>query len=595
MPQLPLPLTFPEIAHEQPLLPVRMVNEFVYCPRLAYLEWVQGEWRASVDTVEGTHAHRRVDQPQGELPNLSPTSSSNAGQSVDAGAETAISSTPPASEGSDSPATLHARSVELSSAALGIIAKLDLVEAVGDVATPIDYKKGRRKFASAELMAPERVQLGAQALLLREKGFTVPRGIIFYVQSKERFHVEINDELVNETLLAIEGLRAMATGGKIPPPLENSPKCMRCSLQHICMPQEVNLLSKGLEPMRPLGIGEDEALPLIVQASYAYVRKVGDELQIDIDQKPGQRARMGEISQVVLMGNVTISTPALHELMERSIPVTWTTQGGWFYGHTVGHGHRNVELRTAQYLASFDQRHCLQIARGLVVAKIANARTFMRRNYKGDEQAAQQIADLLKRDQENAKLADSIESLLGFEGSAASRYFGEFRELLRPPGDGVTDEFEFSHRTRRPPTDPVNALLSFAYSMLMRTVAMSLSAVGFDPFRGFYHQPRYGRMALALDVMEPFRPILADSVVIQAINTGEVRGTDFERAGNACALRESGRKRFMAAFERRLSTEIVHPLFGYKLSYRRLIELQCRLLGRHLLGEIPDYPNFTVR
>ena len=124
---------------------------------------------------------------------------------------------------------------------------------------------------------------------------------------------------------------------------------------------------------------------------------------------------------------------------------------------------------------------------------------------------------------------------------------------------------------------------------------MTLAAVGFDPFRGLYHQPRYGRPALALDVMEPFRPLVADSVVIQAINNGEVRTTDFKTAAGSVNLTADGRRRFIAAYERRLGHEIVHPLFGYRVSYRRLMEMQARLLGRFLLGELPEYPNFITR
>lgn len=185
------------------------------------------------------------------------------------------------------------------------------------------------------------------------------------------------------------------------------------------------------------------------------------------------------------------------------------------------------------------------------------------------------------------------------EGSAAARYFGSFGRLLRPAAkDGLPDAppgFDFTTRNRRPPTDPVNALLSFAYSLLARAWTTTLSAVGFDPYRGFYHQPRYGRPALALDMMEPFRPLIADSCVIQAINNGEVKTTDFIRASGSVALTADGRKRFIATFDRRLSHEITHPLFGYRISYRRLLEVQARLLARFLLGEIPDYPNFTTR
>jgi CRISPR-associated endonuclease Cas1 len=156
-------------------------------------------------------------------------------------------------------------------------------------------------------------------------------------------------------------------------------------------------------------------------------------------------------------------------------------------------------------------------------------------------------------------------------------------------------KFDFTTRNRRPPTDPVNALLSYAYTLLVRSWTVALTAVGFDAYRGFYHQPRYGRPALALDMMEPFRPLIADSSVLQAINNGEVRPSDFIGAAGSVALTDDGRKRFIGAFERRLSHEITHPLFGYKLSYRRLLELQARLLSRHLLGELAEFPNFTTR
>lgn len=179
--------------------------------------------------------------------------------------------------------------------------------------------------------------------------------------------------------------------------------------------------------------------------------------------------------------------------------------------------------------------------------------------------------------------------------NAGCWYFGSLNRLIRPPERPGEFSFDFTQRNRRPPTDAVNALLSFAYTLLVRNWTVALSAVGFDPYQGFYHQPRYGRPALALDLMEPFRPLIADSCVIQAINNGEVRPTDFLSAAGSVALTQDGRKRFIAAFERRLSHEVTHPLFGYRISYRRLLELQARLLARHLLGELADYPNFKTR
>ena len=164
-----------------------------------------------------------------------------------------------------------------------------------------------------------------------------------------------------------------------------------------------------------------------------------------------------------------------------------------------------------------------------------------------------------------------------------------------PAGATPLPAFRFDRRNRRPPTDPVNALLSFAYSMLTRTFTVTLSAIGFDVYRGFYHRPRYGRPALALDLMEPFRPIVADSTVLQAINNGEVKPDDFLHGGAGTALKSGGRKRFIAAFERRLAQETTHPIFGYRLTMRRLIEVQGRLFGRYLMGEIKEYPHYLPR
>ncbi|MFT3792762.1 MAG: CRISPR-associated endonuclease Cas1 [Rudaea sp.] len=225
-----------------------------------------------------------------------------------------------------------------------------------------------------------------------------------------------------------------------------------------------------------------------------------------------------------------------------------------------------------------------------------SADTQLRRNWKSDDKPERALADL-KRIQKQSESAENLEMLLGIEGNAAAIYFAHFRGLLKSISaeDEPLLSFDFAQRNRRPPTDPVNAMLSFGYTLLTRTFSVTLQAVGFDPFRGFYHQPRYGRPALALDLMEPFRPLLADSTVIQVINNGEIHPSDFVSVAGSVNMAPDGRKRFIAAFERRLGQEIAHPLFGYRVSYRRLLELQARLLGRFLLGELDDYPNFTTR
>jgi len=581
--QRELSLAFPELDPEAPLIPVRMVNEYVYCPRLAYLMWVQSEWADSADTVEGRVKHKRVDAGNDKLPE-----------------------TPQEDE------RIHARSVSLASLKLGITAKLDLVEGEGSYVTPVDYKRGKRPHVDKGAYDPERVQICAQGLLLQEHGYECDSGVLYFVDSRERVRVLFDEILIEQTLASIHGLRGVAYAGHIPPPLEDSPKCPRCSLVGICLPDEVRFLNAAPIMPRPLAAKEEYAAPLYVQSPRAWLRKDEERIVVEVEKQKVGDARLREVSQVVVFGSTGMSTPLLHELMRREIPVSYHTYGGWFVGHTVGLGHRNVETRIHQYRASFDEHVCLRLARGWVAAKIANCRTLMRRNWRGefgDDDEPFETADkaandqgkppdellrALKEDAEHAGRAHALDELLGIEGIAARRYFQHFANLIKKDDD-PTLSFDFMGRNRRPPKDPVNAMLSFAYAMLTREWHIALSAVGLDPYRGYYHQPRFGRPALALDMMEPFRPLVADSTVLMAINNGEVRGTDFIHAAGACALSDSGRKRFIAAFERRLGQEVTHPLFGYRLSYRRLFEVQGRLLARHLAGETPDYPNFVTR
>lgn len=189
---------------------------------------------------------------------------------------------------------------------------------------------------------------------------------------------------------------------------------------------------------------------------------------------------------------------------------------------------------------------------------------------------------------------ESQESLLGLEGLAARIYFGQFQTMLKQRNEEAVTRFDFTGRNRRPPRDPINAMLSYAYSLLAKDFTVTCQAVGFDPYLGFYHHPRYGRPSLALDLMVEFRPLICDSVVIGLINNGEVRSRDFVGRGGAWNLTPEGRRTFLAAYDRRMDQLVTHPVFGYSVSSRRILEVQARLLGRHLLGELPEYPQFPT-
>ena len=553
-----------------------MVNEFVYCPRLAYLMWGQAEWAETGDTVDGRRVHTRVDLPGKPLPEPDVLD--------------------------DEDARVVSRSLTLSSEKLGVIAKIDIAEAEAKVVTPVDYKRGKRPHVAKGAYEPERVQVCLQALLLEEHGYRVEEGAIWYAESRERVRIVLDEELRTAAREAVSRLRLTVAHGRIPPPLEDSPKCPRCALVSICLPDEIRALGGSDLAPRPIAISVDDALPLIVQSQRARISKEGETLKIADEDQGDTKVRLNEVSDVVLFGNVIITTPALVTLMDREIPVAFHSHGGWFRGIAHGVGHRNVEVRTAQYQRSFDTSYCLGFARHLVEAKILNQRTIVRRNWRGEREDRKAILDRLNAARKSTKRAGTVSVLLGLEGDSAATYFRAFSDLLSPPGAGKSPDnaeglepFRFDARNRRPPTDPVNAMLSLAYAMLTRHLTVALAMVGLDPYRGFFHAPRYGKPALALDIMEPFRPIIADSVVLSAVNTGEVSASDFVTAPTGTSLTPAGRRRFVGAFERRLSQETTHPLFGYRLSMRRLLLLQSRLLCRHLLGELPDYPHYLPR
>lgn len=552
----------PEAAPD--LVPARMVNAYVYCPRLAYLEWVQGEWDDNADTVEGRYAHRRVD------------------------AETTAEVPPPeAAEGE-----LRTRSVLLSSEVLGVIARIDLLELEGRRAVPVDYKRGAIPRTEHRAWDPERVQLCLQGWLLRESGYHCDSGVIYYVESRTRVEVPFDAELETLTRSALAGLRQLAAEGRLPPPLLDSPKCVRCSLAGICLPDEVTRLAHPDldQEARRLVPGRHDALPLYVQEQGAQVGKDGERLVVRLEGEVVREVRLLDVSHVVLWGRVQITTQAVQELCQREIPVTYLSQGGWFYGMTTGLGHKNVELRAAQHRLA--EEGALPIARSLVSGKIQNQRTILRRNL--DQRDPRLLGRLALHARQARHIAEAS-SLLGVEGMAGQLYFGAFHRLFRGAGAWAGAVFREQGRNRRPPRDEVNAVLSYLYAILTKECAVIGQAVGFDIYRGFYHAPKYGRPALALDLCEEFRPLIADSVCLSLFNQGELGPKDFVRRARGVALVPAARRTVLAGFERRMSQMVTHPVFGYTLSYRRVVELQARLLRAVVLGEIPAYRPFTTR
>ena len=590
--------SFEPRSEEEPLMPARMLNEYVYCPRLFYYEWVEGVFAENLDVVEGRHRHARVDGKTDDLPSV---------QQVEEGEAE----------------RLHARSVSLADDHHGLIAKLDLIECADGAVIPVDYKKGKPRLAAdgqPQVWEPERVQIAVQALVLRANGYRCERGVVYYHKTRQRVEILIDGPLIATTLRALGEARELARSGAIPPPLVDSPKCPRCSLVGICLPDETNFLRNEPEPnstttegaaindndapasIRPLVTPRDDLKPLYLNTQGVFVGKSGAVLKIRKDDQVLQEVRVQETCQVSLFGNVQLSSQAIQTLCEHEVPIAYFSQGGWFYGLTRGLDLRNVMIRREQFRRADDPDFCLALAKRLVMGKARNQRTMLQRNHIEPPASAIQRIRAAIHEVEQAK---SLESLLGLEGTIARFYFQNFNGLIKPddthtphqphPDDPRALTVRFDQRNRRPPRDPVNALLSLGYALLTKDMTIACHAVGLDPYLGFYHQPRHGRCGLALDLMEPFRPLIADSAVLFAINTRMVTPSDFVRAGDSVALTPAGRKGFLRAYETRMDHLATHPLFGYRLSYRRMLELQVRLLARLLTGEIQEYPVFTTR
>lgn len=352
---------------------------------------------------------------------------------------------------------------------------------------------------------------------------------------------------------------------------------------------------------------------LYVTEANSIVKTQGDTLVINVpaNDELGTAQRkvrvpMHKVTQVVIQGNSTLTTPALTKLLEQHVDVCFLSYYGRFQGRLAPGDGKNGLLRIAQHRAHDNPEVSLELARLLVRGKLHNQRTLLLRyNRKLDDACIAAAAESLGRiadrvdDLANQPVIeaenDSVPqegstwgTLLGLEGSGSAAYFGVFRHLFG-------SDWSFEGRRRRPPTDPVNALLSYGYTLLLNHVASACQLVGFDPYIGFLHSTQYGKPALALDIMEEFRAPVVDSVVLTVLNNGMIQAKDFQETLGAYELSASGRKTFLTKFEQRLNTEIKHPTFKYKATYRKCIELQVRLVSKWLKGDIPVYRPFVVR
>ena len=335
---------------------------------------------------------------------------------------------------------------------------------------------------------------------------------------------------------------------------------------------------------------------LYVDHQGATVRCMGPRLAVDIPTTAGKLCSQSmpwrDLSRVVLVGGVQCTTQTQARLMKQGIDCVYLSTRGRLKGRLVPAHHPQIERRRAQYAASLDTNRCLPIARGLVEAKVANMRTLLQRHRRTHAtKELGRVIDALDTYSDRIAAASSLGTLRGLEGSAARWYFQGFGHCIRRSDPA----FAFSRRSRRPPGDAVNALLGFMYALLKSEVWSATATAGLDPYIGLYHQPRAYTPALVLDLMEPFRPVVADAAVLSLLNRRVIQPTHVEARNGGVYLNEAGRKACYRAMSKRRDTTIRHPRLQISLPYHRILHAEAMHLADVLAGDTTDFVPFYIR
>jgi CRISPR-associated protein Cas1 len=333
---------------------------------------------------------------------------------------------------------------------------------------------------------------------------------------------------------------------------------------------------------------------LYVTTQGAYLSKEGETVLVRVEQERRLQIPVHTLSGIVCFGQVSCSPPLMGFCAEKDIAVSFLTENGKFLARVQGPVNGNVLLRREQFRRADDEAGSNSVARVVVQAKLANCRTVLLRAARenGDNPEIKPAISRLARNIEMLERTESVDATRGVEGDGARTYFSVFDHLIT----GCKEHFFFRERSRRPPLDNTNALLSFLYTLLVHDIVGALESVGLDPAVGFLHRDRPGRQGLALDLMEELRPVLADRVALSLINRKQVDGDGFRRVETGGVLMDdSTRKEVLLAWQKRKLEEIQHPFLGEKIALGLLPYAQALLLARHLRGDLDAYPAFFWR
>lgn len=529
-------------------LPISLVCHTVFCPRRTWLE-VNGEKTDTYQMQAGHLAHKRVDRPAESRPK-------------------------------------ELRSLTLNSQRWGLSGKADVVrvEDGGDSSTVrlVEYKATPLRRAAVVTRAQE-IQLALQALCLEEEGYEVAGAAVRFVDHNQTVPVDLTEELFQAATAYVDRTRAIVEGAQAPAPLIDDARCASCSHVSVCLPDErsATVVRRRIRPAEPPG----QLLHTTVPGSRVSLSRG----RVRVSQKGEQLADVAleHVNGIVVHGNIDLSAALIRELLWRGHSVVWCSSTGRVYGWAQPSDGPNGLSRARQHVM-FDGGF-MPIAREMIYAKLCNQATFLRRNTDRGEQV-QRLRALARY----ALEAEDISHLFGAEGEGAGVYFTAFGELIKPRAVEKYG-FEWSGRVGRGAKDPLNILLNYSYGMLTAECIRAIVACGLDPHAGVLHSSTRNKPALALDLMEEFRPLVADSAVIGMLNKLAFPLGGFNRSGAAVRLSDEGRRAIIRAVEARLEEEFTHPTFGYKISWRRAIEVQARMILGVIDGTQPSYKGVVTR
>lgn len=453
----------------------------------------------------------------------------------------------------------------------------------------------------------QKLEIAYNAYVLRHEQFNCSFGLIKSGVSGSCELVSINDHDLIEISRLISNTKDTLEKKEISCPKSAASICDKCIAIEKCLPDESNQIN-GIDinetntstAKRKLINDIADRRPLYISSQGAKVR-ISSERLILIKDNDEQTYPISEINQLIILGNIQVSTRTIHKLCTKGIPIIYMSTFNKFYGILTNPevGVKNAISLQGQIKFISDAMSSFSIASSIVLSKIKNQRTIIRRNIK-EKNEKNTYREYILSQMMNCILeitkVNSITELMGIEGRAAALYFDAFSKII---SEYKTD-FHFDTRNRRPPKDPINTMLSFGYSLLLKDLMTSIISEGLNPWIGFMHSQRSGKPALALDLMEEFRPLIVDSIVLWIISHNDLNITDFEYQQNEkghteCLFTDEGRKKFIQIYEKRLDTKIKHPFFGYATSWRKIISLQCQILSKVLRGELNKYQGMETK